>query len=342
MNNLLKMTEADYNTLISADGEPRSPYVINIYDAGKVKYSHEPSTEYFTIIPLSTSGTFEISIENMHDSFSDLTTTNYLFYSLNGGDSWQRITEASNNIISITFSTSQYVDKKIIFKSNLWANRAKILINCSQNYYVSGNILSLSQGDLFTEYPTDIYNESFNGLFMDDTHLISAKNLYLPENYNTYSNTNVYSTIFQGCTNLRSTPIIKIPAFSSYNIFWCGLSGCTNLTNVYISITGELLQYAAENNITSTMDTDYKMFCKLLYHKSNININLITDITLDINDTTYRNIYRYGLRELIGYFYEIKSDFITADHQLATNWTINNIPLKDILDLNDINEEYNA
>ncbi len=87
---------------------------------------------------------------------------------------------------------------------------------------------------------------------------------------------------------------------------------------------------------------NYKMFCYLLQDKSTININLITDITLDINDTTYRNIYRYGLRELVGYFYCIKSDIITADHQLATNWTINNIPLKDILDLNDINAEYNA
>jgi hypothetical protein len=131
-----------------------------------------------------------------------------------------------------------------------WGSGAtkKNAINCSGNFNVGGNINSLLYGNLFNgdfEFPSNVGNYTFVGLFGSSTTLINANNLLLPAtslvNY-CYSGMFSYTTslttapalpattlaqgcyrdMFKECYNLTITPTI-LPATTLYSECYKGM-----------------------------------------------------------------------------------------------------------------------
>ena len=140
-------------------------------------------------------------------------------YSLNGGD-WI----VSNSDISLTINKNSEVRLKSI-ANTYYRNGASI--ECTCNYEVYGNIMSLLYGDSF-EGKTDMgKNEKvFDHLFYKSTTLKDAKNLILPATTLTDS---CYESMFSGCTALTKAP--ELPATELKEFCYGGMfESCISLT----------------------------------------------------------------------------------------------------------------
>lgn len=106
--------------------------------------------------------------------------------------------------------------------------------DCDFDYEVSGNIMSMQYGGDFQIYQTALKNAeySFAGLFMNQTHLISARNLILPA---TTLRNHCYQSMFEGCTNLIDSP--ELPAASGQTgCYKTMFKGCTYLENIRVKL----------------------------------------------------------------------------------------------------------
>ena len=181
-------------------------------------------TEYLTLTALG-NGTITITIPSCIDS----TYATYISYSKNKLNWTETIIDNTEQTISIPVSSSDNVYLKGIAKA--WYNADEeygININSTANINASGNIMSLLYGDNFkdkTSFPEGS-QYTFNELFKDNTHLISAENLILPATTLTNS---CYSGMFQGCTSLTTAPELQATTLA-YSCYSGMFYGCTSLT----------------------------------------------------------------------------------------------------------------
>ena len=117
---------------------------------------------------------------------------------------------------------------KLYLKANIntWDGRN---ISANGNHNVGGNIMSLLYGDEFegkTEFPSG-NDSNFFGLFVGNTHLISAVNLIFPA---TTLTSRCYNYMFGNCSSLTTAPTILPATTLTYSCYGGMFEGCTRLT----------------------------------------------------------------------------------------------------------------
>lgn len=161
------------------------------------------SLEYFTIESLEDGNV--VSIKNVNCN-----TLPTFYYSTDGGQTWSSITAVKSQTKTVVTIDS---GETVLFK----CTQASLAIGwdnyngfqCSKNYIVYGNAMSLIRGDDFVSNSEFAQNTTSNlvALFRDDTHIIDASNLILTAMTVRYQG---YNGMFRGCTGLKVAP--KLPA----------------------------------------------------------------------------------------------------------------------------------
>jgi len=177
------------------------------------------------------------------------------YYSTDGGTTWSSVTaQKSKTVTAVTIDTGETALFKCTQNSHAtdWDNYNGF--QCSKNYKVYGNAMSLIWGDDFvsnSEFASDT-RSNLVALFREDTHVIDASNLILPAMIVMYQG---YNGMFRGCTNLEKAP--KLPGLtfivnhnSSGENYSSMFEGCINL------------EEASELPATSPPNNCYnRMFC---------------------------------------------------------------------------------
>lgn len=147
-------------------------------------------------------------------------STNTVSYSIDDGKTW-------TSLASATASPTISAGDRIMWKASGLRIDGDVGIgtfSSTGNYNVSGNIMSLANGDDFIGVNT-ITAVQFRLLFNGSTKLINAENLILPATTLTNS---CYRQLFQGCTGLITAP--KLPATTlGINCYDYMFDGCTSL-----------------------------------------------------------------------------------------------------------------
>ena len=154
-------------------------------------------------------------------SFNKKASSGTLNYSIDEGNTWTELTDATPSINS---------GEKIIFKGSLVPQNYSGIgtYSVTKNFDVSGNIMSLLYGDDFVGQ-TDLTgkNSPFYKLFSGCTTVVNAKDLILPATTLTYY---CYNGMFGGCTSLKSAP--ELPATTlANNCYGNMFYHCTSLTS---------------------------------------------------------------------------------------------------------------
>jgi len=135
------------------------------------------------------------------------------YYSTNGGTTWSSVTaQKSKTVTAVTIDTGETVIFKCTQNSHATDWDAYNGFQCSKDYKVYGNAMSLIWGDDFvsnSEFASDT-RSNLVALFREDTHVIDASNLILPAMIVMYQG---YNGMFRGCTNLEKAPKI-LPALT--------------------------------------------------------------------------------------------------------------------------------
>ena len=231
-----------------------------VKDYGAVDYS----SEYMT---LSALGDGEITITIPAAINSSYATS--LSYSKDKSTWNETIIDDTAQTISIHVTNGENVYLKGIAKQ-LGNNSTGVNINSSADINASGNIMSLLYVDDYkdkVEFPKGSEN-TFNSLFKDNKHLISAENLILtattvstcyfamfngctslttaPQLPATTLNYECYSFMFQDCTSLTTAPELHATTLA-YGCYFCMFYGCTSLTTApqlpATTLDGECYKY---------------------------------------------------------------------------------------------------
>lgn len=181
---------------------------------------HDYSQDYFTI-------------ESLEDNNNITATKNgsskspVIYYSIDGGETWNNQTLSSGTISFGTINTGE----SILFKCEIdsWASawNAYNKFNGSKNFKVYGNSMSLLYGDNFTNNSEFGSNSTYNlcGLFYEAAYIVDASNLIMPA---LTCKTSCYNGMFRGCTNLLHAPLL--PAlYSAQDCYSSMFEGCINL-----------------------------------------------------------------------------------------------------------------
>ena len=166
----------------------------------------------------------------VYESGTIIFSTSNLQYK-QGNGSWTNLN--ANTAISVTHYSGSSNDYKNIIK---FRNRAtpnsgtKIgTFSGTAQVIAFGNIMSLLYGDNFiNQNSLSGHNNIFDGLFLNNTSIVSAKFLYLPAI--TLSN-NCYDSMFMRCTNLIMSPYSLLTNNLAPYCYNCMFSECTNLIN---------------------------------------------------------------------------------------------------------------
>ena len=234
--------------------------VIEVVDSNGNLIWHKPqNTVYFWIENLS-DNTNTITFKQL----SSNTPKFYVYYNFTGSSSWFSMGYISTTGISTTISP--HSRKYFRAKTDAWGNNSNNYgnyIQCSEQFKVGGNIMSLLYGDTFngqTEFPSGTFR-NFAGLFRNNTNLVSASNLLLPA---TTANSSCFGYMFQGCTGLTDTP--KLPATTlASGCYREMFDGCTSLTETPELPATTLSQYCYRN-----MFSDCTNLTKVTTYASNI------------------------------------------------------------------------
>ncbi len=123
-------------------------------------------------------------------------------------------------------------DKVYLFAQKSENNETNYMtINCSDDCYIYGNIMSLvtlDKQNIWNSEENSVSECAFHKLFINNTHILNhnEKELFLPATILAYR---CYSNMFYGCTGLTKAPALPATMLADYcyiNIF----NGCTNLT----------------------------------------------------------------------------------------------------------------
>ena len=234
--------------------------VIEVVDSNGNLIWHKPqNTVYFWIENLS-DNTNTITFKQL----SSNTPKFYVYYNFTGSSSWFSMGYISTTGISTTISP--HSRKYFRAKTDAWGNNSNNYgnyIQCSEQFKVGGNIMSLLYGDTFngqTEFPSGTFR-NFAGLFRNNTNLVSASNLLLPA---TTANSSCYEYMFSGCTSLTTAPVLPATTLAS-NCYREMFDGCTSLTETPELPATTLSQYCYRN-----MFSDCTNLTKVTTYASNI------------------------------------------------------------------------
>ena len=179
------------------------------------------SLEYLTIEALEDGCVVSIRNKNCN-------TLPTFYYSTDGGTTWSSVTAVkSSTVNTATIDTGETVIFKCTQNSLDTDWDAYNGFQCSKDYKVYGNAMSLIYGDNFTSNSEFASGSTYNlcALFREDTHLTDASNLILPA---LTATKDCYNGMFRGCTNLATAP--KLPATTLVNNCYASMfEGCVNL-----------------------------------------------------------------------------------------------------------------
>lgn len=185
------------------------------------------SLEYFTIESLEDGNVVSIRNKNCN-------TLPTFYYSTDGGQTWSSITATKSqtkNVVTIDNGETVLFKGTQAALSTDWDNYNGF--QCSKDYIVYGNAMSLIWGDNFVSNSEFASNSEKNlvALFREDTHIIDASNLVLPALI--IPNT-AYNGMFRGCTNLEKAPQLPGTEFKTENTgkskcYSSMFEGCINL-----------------------------------------------------------------------------------------------------------------
>ena len=199
MSKYLKLFEnhTQYETFIGGGGVTPfvKPNVSYCTEENEVHYNPFSWADEYLTFDIVTEGTIVWKTSNSNN-------VKTISYSINNGE-WAEITSSTTGV---SFNVS--VGDKVRFKGN---NTAYGAIDTGSNTFngskasfnVQGNIMSLTNGDLFAN-ATTISDYTFVSLF-NNTKVVNAENLILPAT--TLAN-HCYDSMFQGCTSLVTAPTL--------------------------------------------------------------------------------------------------------------------------------------
>lgn len=184
------------------------------------------SKEYFTIEAINNNTRVDVVLDVVLDNAQ----SDGLSYSLDDGETWSEYFQKYEPFDNIVLNSGE----KVMFKGDIiipglgsegepWPYQYNVF-NVSEDYKVSGNLLSLAYKDSFTS-ATYSSIAGFSHLFFNDSNLIDAENLVLPAYY---SSLTFYTLdyMFMGCSMLVSAPS---------NLSYCSeymFTNCSHLVNV--------------------------------------------------------------------------------------------------------------
>ena len=182
-------------------------------------------------IPLTEYLTFEIENDGYicwHLTYGDeshSSETRTIEYSINNGSTWNSITSSQD------FSTKINVNKgdRILFRGNNSSYGTSYIANSfsysSAGFKISGNIMSLIQSSNFNTLTSFSDGNVFRSMFANCSGLTSAENLLLPA---TSLTSGCYFQMFAACSALTSAP--ELPATILANNCYQGMFiSCRNL-----------------------------------------------------------------------------------------------------------------
>lgn len=180
--------------------------------------NYDYSQDYFTIISLEDNN--EIKWKCTNNSVAKT-----IYVSIDNGLTWNMKT-SSNTGVSLAVLNN---NNKLLVKGNNKSYGNMYYCNnfmSSGNFNVSGNIMSLIDGDDFANADlTKSYDFEFQELFYNCIKLINAKNLILPI---TTPSVYCYVDMFENCTGLITAPELPATTLSAY-CYEGMFKNCTNL-----------------------------------------------------------------------------------------------------------------
>lgn len=149
-------------------------------------------------------------------------------YSIDEGENWVNVSGSSSSTTFLNAVSGQ----KILFKgsnSSYYDTRngesTSFKFSGTASFNISGNIMSMIDGDNFKDIYSFSGNDNF-AKFFSSCNVIDTKNLILPA---TTLTSNCYNSMFYNCTNLISTP--KLPAETlAYQCYANMFNACSSLT----------------------------------------------------------------------------------------------------------------
>lgn len=182
--------------------------------------------------------TIPFTVRNMESSSIEWPVNQYYSYSTVAGE-WTTPTEQS--VIELGPG-----EKMMIIRATqpvtMWQNQFLKLSN--KRFNISGNILSLLDGDNFPEI-TSVGGSAFNNIFANTQVDIDELTLY-PTTYTGSSSAyGCYETMFRNCASLTKSPVICLDTLSGHSC-WRMFQGCSNLTEITCLATSK----AGENETT--------------------------------------------------------------------------------------------
>ena len=265
-----------------------------VKDYGVIDYS----SEYMT---LSALGDGEITITIPAAINSSYATS--LSYSKDKSNWTDTIIDDTAQTITIPVTSGDNVYLKGIAKQ-LGNSSTGVNINSNADINASGNIMSLLYGDDYKDkvaFPSGS-QYTFNELFKNNTHLISAENLILPA---TTSTSSCYSGMFYGCTSLIAAP--ELPATKLYSYCYSSMfQGCTSLTTA-----------------PELPATTLKMSCYYHMFENCNKLNSITMLATDISASGCLSIWVRGVSST-GTFTKASSmtTLPTGNSGVPSGWTV--------------------
>lgn len=170
------------------------------------------STQYLTLIPVSTPISFNFRVSSDHNAY----------YSLDSGSTWASITSGES-------TPSVAVGQKIMWKASglpvspQLGGSGRFISN--KLYDVEGNIMSMVSGDSFVTATTIPNDYQFYAMFAG-SNVRNAENLVLPA---TTLKSHCYDSMFEDCANLTTAPTLPSTSLAEgcyYDMFW----DCISLT----------------------------------------------------------------------------------------------------------------
>ena len=276
-------------------------------------------------------------IENISDNTNTITFKKYIsntpdftvYYSLNTID-WSSMGAISTTGISTTISP--HSRRYFRAKTDAWGNNSSNYgnyIQCSEQFKVGGNIMSLLYGNTFngqTEFPSGSF-KNFAGLFRNNTNLVSASNLLLPA---TTANSSCFAYMFKGCTSLTTAPALPATTLAS-NCYSYMFQSCNSLTTAPALPATTLAGLCYEAMFTGCTGltetpilraTTLTNYCYYLMFSACTNINKVTTYADNISATNCLGNWLYGVSST-GDFYNLGGATYPTDSAsgIPTGWT---------------------
>lgn len=226
--------------------------VLTIEGTGNTGYDFDEWSDGNTDNPRTITVTGDLTLTA---SFESAALPNYFYVEdISGSANTLSITNTSNDVYCSTDRVNWTLyngtatipaNGKLYLKANInsWDGRN---ISASGNHNVGGNIMSLLYGDNFenqTSFPSRS-NSNFAGLFVDNTHLISAVNLIFPA---TTLTDRCYNYMFGKCSSLTTAPTILPATTVTYSCYGGMFEDCSSLATAPVLPATTLADRCYEN-----------------------------------------------------------------------------------------------